>query len=107
MMERGKIKPYWTGYEGLKISHLGFADDLLIFMNGNARSLLNFKKFLNTYQEASGQVVNLSKCSIICGRAPPARHAKIKDILGMKLASLPIKYLGVNLHKGNVWNLGM
>ncbi|CAH9084422.1 unnamed protein product [Cuscuta epithymum] len=100
LMENNKIKSYYMGNEGRAISHLGYADDLLIFLNGDSRSLLRFKEFLNNYQEASGQAINFSKSSFICGKTSPARQNKIKDLLGMRLTSLPIKYLGVNLHKG-------
>ncbi|CAH9059413.1 unnamed protein product [Cuscuta epithymum] len=97
-MEHGSIKQYWMGSFGYSISHLGFADDLLIFLNGEARSLVNFNKFLNSYQRASGQTINLQKSSFLCGRK--ARAGLISHILGMQEADLPIKYLGVPLHKG-------
>ncbi|CAH9101516.1 unnamed protein product [Cuscuta epithymum] len=100
MVADGRIKPFWMGKQGLPISHLGFADDLLIFLNGEARSLVLFKKFLKDYQKASGQEINFCKSSIICGKSASRRINVIKNILEMKVSSLPIKYLGVNLHKG-------
>ncbi|CAH9100480.1 unnamed protein product, partial [Cuscuta epithymum] len=54
------------GVHGYPISHLGYADDLLIFLNGDARSLKCFKKFLDEYQLASGQLINYHKSSFVC-----------------------------------------
>ncbi|CAH9122724.1 unnamed protein product [Cuscuta epithymum] len=99
MME-GSIKPFWMGNIGYPITHLGFADDLLIFLNGGSRSLVNFKKFITDYQSASGQTVNLQKSSFICGKSALGRINIIRDMLGMRKTELPMKYLGVNLHKG-------
>ncbi|CAH9069343.1 unnamed protein product [Cuscuta epithymum] len=99
-MEKGLIKPFWMGNKGYPISHLGFADDLLIFINGDARSLVNFKKFLEDYQSASGQTVNLEKSNFITGKQATYRSSTIHRIMGMRVSSLPMKYLGANLHKG-------
>ncbi|CAH9144348.1 unnamed protein product [Cuscuta epithymum] len=99
-MEQGHIKPYWMGNQGFPVSHLGFADDILVFLNGEIRSIIRFKKFIGLYQAASGQAVNLDKSSIVCGKYAERRSRILKDALGMNLSSLPMKYLGVNLHRG-------
>ncbi|CAH9079751.1 unnamed protein product [Cuscuta europaea] len=99
MMQEGRIQPFWMGGNGITISHLGFAYDLLVFLNGESRSLLNFKAFLSSYEGASDQEINLDKSSILRGKAASYRKARIKNLLGMKLTDLPVKYLGVNLHK--------
>ncbi|CAH9140209.1 unnamed protein product, partial [Cuscuta epithymum] len=68
LMADNKIKPYWIGQCGFPVSHLSFADDILIFINGDARSLQNFKKFLGLYQRASGQAINFNKSNFVCGK---------------------------------------
>ena len=37
------------------ISHLMFADDVLIFLNGRRESIKNMMEFLGEYQAAAGQ----------------------------------------------------
>ncbi|CAH9124930.1 unnamed protein product [Cuscuta epithymum] len=96
----GKIKPYWMGNIGYPITHLGFADDLLIFLNGGSRSLINFNNFIKDYQTASGQTVNLQKSSFIISKNAASRATLIEDLLDMKRSDFPMKYLGVYLHKG-------
>ncbi|CAH9117544.1 unnamed protein product [Cuscuta europaea] len=100
LLEQGKVKPYWIGNSGVPISHLGYADDLLVFLNGDSGSILNFNKFLQDYQKSSGQTINLDKSLFLCGKTSLRRINQIKELLGMKVACLPIRYLGVNLHKG-------
>ncbi|CAH9114337.1 unnamed protein product [Cuscuta epithymum] len=99
-MAQGIIKPYWLGSAGYSVSHLGFADDLLVFINGDSRSTLNFKNFVSEYQSASGQTVNLEKNNFITGKGATYRSSTIAKALGMRKSSLPMKYLGANLHKG-------
>nr|XP_027120574.1 uncharacterized protein LOC113737562 [Coffea arabica] len=43
------------------VTHLAFADDVLIFANGSARSLKDIVQVLEMYQRASGQLVNAQK----------------------------------------------
>ncbi|CAH9090352.1 unnamed protein product [Cuscuta epithymum] len=99
-VNEGYIKPYWMGCSGYPITHLGFADDLLIFINGEARSILAFKRFLDSYQNVSGQAVNFSKSTFVSGNIPARRISNIENLLGMTKTSLPLKYLGSYLHKG-------
>ncbi|CAH9114746.1 unnamed protein product, partial [Cuscuta epithymum] len=95
-----KIKPYWIGPNGIAVTHLCYADDILIFLNGEARSIHNFNKFLELYQRASGQAVNFDKSNFCCGKTSLARIRNMERLLGMTKISLPMKYLGSNLHKG-------
>lgn len=80
------------------ISHLGFEDDLVIFLNGTVRNLDRFRNFLDTYQRAYGQQVNLHKSQVFVGDGVPG--ARASQVLGMRLASSPIKYLSSYLYKG-------
>lgn len=80
------------------ISHLGFADDLLIFLNGASHNLARFRKFLETYQKASRQLVNYNKSQFVVGQGVSVHNTLAA--LGMRSTSLPIKYLGSYLYKG-------
>ncbi|VFQ89741.1 unnamed protein product [Cuscuta campestris] len=58
---------YNTGNHPL-ISHLAFADDLVVFLNGDTRNLKKFRRILEVYQKGSGQQVNLNKSSFYTGK---------------------------------------
>ncbi|VFQ69366.1 unnamed protein product [Cuscuta campestris] len=60
-------KGYNTGNHPL-ISHLAFADDLVVFLNGDTRNLKKFRRILEDYQKGSGQQVNLNKSSFYTGK---------------------------------------
>ncbi|VFQ87964.1 unnamed protein product [Cuscuta campestris] len=96
-----KIEPFNMGRHSQIISHLAFADDLLIFLKGTAQNLARFSNFLKAYEDASGQTINLHKSSFY----PPkktqvAQINRMGNYLGMKRGSLPFKYLGTQIHKG-------
>ncbi|XP_042497584.1 uncharacterized protein LOC122076339 [Macadamia integrifolia] len=85
-------------------SHLLFADDIFIFMNGSARYMKHLHEFLFKYQSFSGQKINLEKSKIFFGKIAPHRSRFISDFLGIAATDLPTKYLGVEIFKGRVKN---
>ncbi|VFQ96045.1 unnamed protein product [Cuscuta campestris] len=50
------------------ISHFAFADDLVVFLNGDTRNLKKFRRILEDCQKGSGQQVNLNKSSFYTGK---------------------------------------
>lgn len=101
LVTTGRIRPFRLGRIPMTISHLAYADDLLIFLQGTQRNLRRFHAFLTTYETASGQKVNFGKSSFIPSSNITARQCQnIKGILGMRQTSLPFRYLGSYLHKG-------
>lgn len=54
----------------MKISHLQFADDTLLFLNGKVQNLHSLKALLQMFSRASGQLIN---CDI---PMLPSRHGK-------------------------------
>lgn len=61
----GQIKHFSGRRNCLHISHLFYADDSLIFLNGGAESVDNLMQSIQEYEAASGQVINMSKSSLI------------------------------------------
>jgi exonuclease III len=80
------------------ISHLFFADDVMIFSRANdseARSILNC---LTTYSKWSGQVINISKSAMFFSRnCRSEKKISIKGILNLNLIPARAKYLGIPL----------
>ncbi|KAF3675337.1 hypothetical protein FXO37_05924 [Capsicum annuum] len=81
----------------LHLTHLSFADDLLLFARGDTNSVkLLHEKFI-TFTEASGLQVNHAKSVVYFGGVTDEVKVQIQQNLGFSYDSLPFKYLGVPL----------
>ncbi|XP_026451371.1 uncharacterized protein LOC113351638 [Papaver somniferum] len=88
--------------KGIHPTHLFFADDVFIFINGAKKSILNLMKLLEDCQKCSGQVIKKSKRKMLIDRTTELRKNQIKDIIQMERSEFPDKYLGVILTTGRV-----
>ncbi|XP_074283201.1 uncharacterized protein LOC141607750 [Silene latifolia] len=55
---------YHPLYKGVKLNHLMFADDLLMFCKGNAQSIMLFIKAFSSFSIASGLTMNNAKSEV-------------------------------------------
>lgn len=95
------ILPYRTLHRAINISHLMFADDLLVFSNGKLDSIMALLDLLGKFCILSGEKLNPSKSQIIFSNGiDNISRDEICDITGFKATLLPITYLGVPLYKG-------
>ncbi|KAL0411762.1 UNVERIFIED_CONTAM: hypothetical protein Slati_3765900 [Sesamum latifolium] len=85
----------------VKISHLSYADDVILFTNCNEAGLIKLMHFLRNYEELSGQKINHTKSAFIPGKKANLIAQRIKNITGFSMKALPITYLGAPLYKGN------
>lgn len=82
---------------GVILSHLQFADDTILFYNNDRVEMANIKRILRCFQLMSGLKINFSKSSL-CG--VKICHQDVHDlaqVMGCKVETLPIKYLGLPL----------
>lgn len=78
------------------ISHLLFADDSLFFCRATTSNCERMALIFKTYEEASGQMINYNKSSIIFGmKIPEHKRQRIKRILGIEKVGGGGKYLGL------------
>jgi hypothetical protein len=85
------------------MSHLLFADDSLLFFKGTAQQTTVVKDILDSYEQGTGQLVSLGKCSIMYGkRVSAAAQAAIKLILRYETESFEEKYLGLPVPEGQM-----
>ncbi|XP_057444657.1 uncharacterized protein LOC130736903 [Lotus japonicus] len=78
------------------ISHLLFADDSVIFARATSQEALTIKAILASYEQASGQVINLDKSMLSCSRnVPENRFHELKQLLNVKAVECYDKYLGL------------
>lgn len=76
------------------ISHLAYADDVVIFYNGSARSLKMHNVIFKAYQSLTSQTINPQKSCFIAGSSKPSQIKIIKSITKFQQGGLPITYLG-------------
>lgn len=69
-----------VGKKGNNISHLMFADDLLLFGEANEKQMKSVTKSLSTFCNLSGQEVNKNKSSILFSNNVKIRMRTIKII---------------------------
>ncbi|XP_015162810.1 uncharacterized protein [Solanum tuberosum] len=80
-----------------KITQLSFADDLLLFCNGNVDLVDRLFSKFNTFSRAFGLVANPTKSSTYFGGVSEEVQQQILRILGFEKGTLPFRYLGVTL----------
>ncbi|GJS87046.1 RNA-directed DNA polymerase, eukaryota, reverse transcriptase zinc-binding domain protein [Tanacetum coccineum] len=85
------------GCKQLRITHLCFADDLIMFCHGNKISVQTLKRSLDRFSEISGLHPNLGKCTMFCGSLEEDTKKEIGSIFQFKEGKLPVRYLGVPL----------
>lgn len=80
-----------------KLTHLSFADDLLIFIDGSLASVQAVLQVLREFELRSGLAVSVQKSSFFASGMTEAETDLIKFSTGMPMGTLPVRYLGVPL----------
>ncbi|KAJ9535294.1 hypothetical protein OSB04_un001606 [Centaurea solstitialis] len=83
--------------EKIGLTHLCFADDLLMFCYGNVESVMVLKNALLKFGEFSGLKPSMGKSTAFLGNVVGLNRVEILKVLPFKLGSLPVRYLGVPL----------
>ncbi|GMJ03511.1 hypothetical protein HRI_004020300 [Hibiscus trionum] len=96
------------GNQGVSITHLQFADDLIVFCGASSKEICNIISTLRGFEIVSGLKLNLSKSDLIGINIEVSRTQAWADSIGCKRKELSCKYLGVPLgiNKNSVvmWN---
>ncbi|XP_039070448.1 uncharacterized protein LOC120217415 [Hibiscus syriacus] len=79
------------------LTHLMFADDLLIFCKGNVESVVGVPTVLDKFYEMSGLKLNAAKCEFYDVGISINILETISKTTGFKQRILPARYLGVPL----------
>ncbi|CAA7030642.1 unnamed protein product [Microthlaspi erraticum] len=87
---------YHPNTEDLSISHLMFADDVMIFFDGGCSSLHGINEALNDFASLSGLEMNKDKTSLYHAGLSQSETSAITTYR-FKVGSLPIRYLGLPL----------
>ncbi|XP_039005550.1 uncharacterized protein LOC120132944 [Hibiscus syriacus] len=92
-----RVFGYHPKCKRIGLTHLSFADDLMIFCKGNADSIMGILIVLDHYNEISGLHLNSSKCEIFIAGCSSRTLDFFQQITGLKNGSLPVRYLGIPL----------
>ncbi|KAL9664842.1 hypothetical protein QQ045_020251 [Rhodiola kirilowii] len=102
-VDHGVVQPFLPKRRAVRVGHLLFADDLLIFTNGAKNSVRNLMDLIKNFCALSGQCLNPEKSSVIFPSSfPSSRQAKILSLTGFSEGVLPVPYLGAPLFRGRV-----
>ena len=87
---------HWRCHK-LKLTHLCFADDLLIFCRAEKRSVSILLNALRTFAEFSGLTMNPTKSFIFTSRTRSAEASQLAAYSGFQEGALPVTHLGIPL----------
>lgn len=82
----------------IKLTHLSFADDLLIFIDGSIESVQCVMKVLREFEDRSGLAMSCQKTSFFASGLTEDEINRIQVSTGMSCGALPFRYLGVPLN---------
>lgn len=80
-----------------RLTHLSFADDLLIFIDGSLESVQRVLQILHEFERRSGLAVSMQKSTFFASGLSEQEKMTIQASTGMPCGSLPMRYLGVPL----------
>ena len=89
--------------EGQQITHLSFADDLLILVAADIQSITLIRDALDEFKELSGLFINQSKSEVFCAVVSSSLKSQILSILNFKARSLPVRYIAMPLIIGKLF----
>jgi hypothetical protein len=94
----GKLHGIRIARRSLVVSHLLFADDLIIFSKANISEARVIQDCLSTYSRWSGQKINYSKSAIFFSKnCKHSIRGSIKSMLDLPHLSAKAKYLRIPL----------
>ena len=91
------VYDYHPKCKRIKLTHLCFADDLMIFTKGNVESIVGIQNVLKLFYTFSGLQLNNEKSEIFSSEINGAMMEEIQRVSGFKAGTLPVRYLGVPL----------
>jgi hypothetical protein len=92
----GHLKGVPTSYKGMRINHLFFADDSVLFCKATEQEWNYLRRVLGVYEAASGQRLNDDKTSIFFSRnTNQETRTRILEVVGVQDSQRFDTYLGL------------
>ncbi|XP_039066097.1 uncharacterized protein LOC120211667 [Hibiscus syriacus] len=86
-----------VGFSSLRILHLQFADDMIVFSEANIEMVRNLKRILRVFEVASGPALNLDKSKLFGIGVEENQCADWAASIKCEVDSFPSIYLGLPL----------
>ena len=96
VVSNDSFKYHWR-CKDIKLTHLMFADDILLFCHGDLSSAKVLSDSLDHFQALSGLQVNHAKSSLFMSAISDVIRDQITHLFDFPLEQLPVKYLGIPL----------
>ncbi|XP_074301614.1 uncharacterized protein LOC141633016 [Silene latifolia] len=88
--------------KNLKLTHLIFADDLLLFCKGKPKSIRLLMRAFSSFSNAFGLSMNHAKSEIFFNGVIEDIREGIKQVTGFREGTMPFRYLGVPIKAGRL-----
>lgn len=95
-VERKQIG-YHPRCKNILLSHLCFADDLLVFTDGTKRSIEGVLRVFNEFANMSGLKISLEKSTLYTAGIQESAEKDILTTFPFSTGNLPVRYLGLPL----------
>lgn len=79
------------------VTHLSFADDVLVFFDGSEESVEGILHILDEFKQSSGLGINRQKTALLIDGGDFDRTRLVSERFGVTQGALPVRYLGVPL----------
>lgn len=83
--------------KNLRITHLAYADDLLLFSRGDIRSVSMIMNCLRNFGDTASLRINLQKSNVYIACVDDYVRQDIMNVIGFSNGTLPFRYLGIPL----------
>lgn len=88
------------------ISHIQYADDTVIMLDGSENSIRNLKLILYCFEWLIGLKINFHKSEVFVFGAQQEEKERMANMLNCKLGELPLNYLGIPMSDKHL-NMGI
>lgn len=85
---------YHTRCRKINLTHLSFADDILVFTNGSSSSLRGTLNVFDRFAKMSGLRINVSKSTLFAAGREKQTLETEAVALGLSVSTLHMRYLG-------------
>lgn len=85
-----------------KVTHLLFADDLLVFSDGARHSLIGISEVMLRFKSFCGLDMNPAKSEIFFGGYSETEIEVLSTLSGIKVGAFPTRYLGLPLNPSRI-----
>lgn len=100
MLDRAAVQKkfgYHPYCQDLNLTHLSFADDLLIFSDGRKRSVDSILDIFKSFAEASGLHISMEKTTLYLAGFNDTEKQELLSHYTLSHGDLPVRYLGLPL----------